>query len=105
MDNICFIVSTRERICQSGVPLITENTYTNIANNSRIILNNGYILTIYRISNEKIRLSFSNESFNLSFYFDVDNGSTNLFDLPIEGGTYRIVIFATMRCCCSNSND
>ena len=104
MDNICFIVNIRSRICQSGVPLITDNTYTNLSNNTRIILSNGYVLTIYRVSNNRIRLSFVNETFNLSFFFDVENGSTNVFDLPIEGGTFRILVFAIMRCCETQCN-
>lgn len=104
MDNICFFVTIRQRICQSGIPITSNNTYTNISNNTQIILNNGYILTIYRISNNRLRLTFSNTGFNLSFYFDVENGSTNIFDLPIEGGTFRILIFAAM-CCCEERNN
>ena len=99
MDNLCFIVAVRQRICQSGVPIITNNTFTNIENNSTIDLNNGYILTIYRVSNNRIRLTFVNNILNLSFFFDVINGSTNVFDIPLEGGTFRIAIFAAMRCC------
>ena len=105
MDNVCFIITIRQRVCQSGVPVFTNNTYTNLPNNTQIILSNGYILTIYKISNSKIRLSFVNSSFNLSFSFDVDDGGTFAFDLPIEGGTYRIIVFALSNCCCTNRID
>ena len=104
MDNICFIVSIRQRICQSGVPVYTDNTYTNISNSTQILLNNGYILTVYKISNDNLRLSFLNNSFNLSFSFDITDGSTCLCDLPIEGGTYKILVFASSRCCNSSQN-
>ena len=107
MDNICFIISTRQRICQSGVPINIDNTYTNVANNTAILLSNGYTLTVSRASNNLIRLTFSNPTFDLLFFFDVENGTTNIFDLPIDGGTFRIAIFAAMRCCdntcCNNS--
>lgn len=102
MDNICFIVSTRQRICQSGVPINIDNTYTNIANNTIILLSNGYTLTVSRACSNTIRLTFSNTSFDLFFFFDVENGTTNVFDLPIDGGTFRIAIFAAMRCCNTN---
>ena len=99
MDNVCFIISIRQRICQSGVPINIDKTFTNVENNTQIVLSGGYILTISRASNTKIRLSFLNTTFDLSFFFDVDNTSTNVFDLPIQGGTYRLQIFAVMRCC------
>lgn len=103
MDNICFIVSIRQRICQSGVPINIDNTYTNVSNNTSILLSNGYTLIISRASNNTIRLTFSNPSFDLRFFFDVDNNTTNFFDLPIDGGTFRIAIFATLRCCSNNT--
>lgn len=99
MDNICFLISIRERICQSGVPVNIDKTFTNVSNNNRIMLSNGYILTISRASNCRIRFAFSNPTFDLSFFFDVLDSTTNVFDLPIDGGTYRIAIFAAMRCC------
>lgn len=100
MDNCCFLVSIRQRICQSGVPLNINRTYTNIPNNSTVDLLNGYRLTIYRISNNMIRLTFANTLFELNFSFDVNDATTNVFDLPIDSGTFRIAVFAAMRCCC-----
>ena len=99
MDNICFLVSIRQRICQSGVPVNIDKTFTNIPQNSPITLSNGYTLTLCRASNCKVRLTFTNISFDLNFFFDVDDNSTNIFDLPIEGGTFRLAIFVAMRCC------
>ena len=104
MDNICFLVSIRQRICQSGVPINIDNTFTNLTNNTSIALSNGYTLTISRISNNQVRLTFRNDTFDLFFSFDVDNSTTNAFDLPIDGGTFRVAIFVAMRCCCSCLN-
>ena len=99
MDNICFLVAIRQRICQSGVPVNIDRTFTNVANNTTFQLLNGYTVTIYRISNCKIRLTFVNATFGFNFSFDVDDSTTNAFDLPIDSGTFRILIFASIRCC------
>lgn len=101
MDNVCFIISIRQRICQSGVPLNIEKTYTNISANTPIFLSNGYTLTLNRATNNDINLNFVNTAFNLNFTFTVNDSTTTVFDLPIEGGTYRLAIFVSMRCCCS----
>lgn len=99
MDNICFLVNIRQRICQSGVPVNIDRSFTNVANNTTFQLLNGYSVTIYRISNCKIRYTFVNPTFNFNFSFDVDDSTTSAFDLPIDGGTFRILIFACIRCC------
>lgn len=99
MDNICFLVSIRQRICQSGVPVNIDKTFTNVSNNTTFDLLNGYTLTISRISNSQIRLTFVNDILDLRFSFDVDDSTTNAFDLPIDGGSFRLLIFASMRCC------
>ena len=99
MDNICFLVSIRQRICQSGVPVNVDRTYTNLDNNTTITLLNGYTVTIYRISNCQIRFTFVNEVFDFNFSFDVQDSTTNAFDLPIDSGTFRILIFASIHCC------
>ncbi len=98
-NNICFLVSIRQRICQSGVPVNIDRSFTNVANNTTFELLNGYRVTIYRISNCRIRYTFVNDTFGFNFSFDVDESVTTAFDLPIDSGTFRILIFACMRCC------
>ena len=98
-DNICFLVSIRQRICQSGVPVNIDKNFTNVSNNTTFELLNGYRVTIYKISNSKIRLTFINPTFNFNFSFDVNDSTTNAFDLPIDSGTFKILIFACIRCC------
>ena len=99
MDNICFFISIRQRVCQSGVPVTSENTYTNLSSDDNIILDNGYVLSFSRNIDNNILLTFYNSALNLSFTFTVEDASTTVYDLPIEGGTYRIAVFVTMRCC------
>lgn len=106
MDNICFLIGIRQRICQSGVPVNIDRSFTNVANNTTFQLLNGYTVTIYKISNCQIRYTFVNETFGFNFSFDVQDSTTSAFDLPIDSGTFRILIFASIRCCnlcpCSN---
>ncbi len=106
MDNICFLVAIRQRICQSGVPTNIDKTFTNVNNNTTFDLLNGYSLTIYAISNSMVRLTFTNDTLDLNFFFDVNDCTTNAFDLPIDSGTFRILVFVSSRCCsncpCSN---
>lgn len=99
MNNTCFLVSIRQRICQSGVPTNIDRTFVNVENNTTFNLLNGYSVTIYRISNRQIRYTFTNPTFDLNFSFDVDDSNTTAFDLPIDSGSFRILIFASIRCC------
>lgn len=106
MEDICFLVNIRQRICQSGVPVNIDRTFTNVANGTTFTLLNGYTVTIYKISNCQIRFTFVNNTFNFNFSFDVQDSTISAFDLPIDSGTFRIVVFASIRCCnpcpCSN---
>ncbi len=99
MNNTCFLVSIRQRICQSGVPTNIDKTFVNVENNATFNLLNGYTVTIYRISNCQIRLTFTNATFDFNFSFDVNDSTTTAFDLPIDSGSFRILIFASIRCC------
>ena len=54
MDNICFLVNIRQRVCQSGVPVNIDRSFSNVANNTTFDLLNGYTVTISRISNISI---------------------------------------------------
>lgn len=100
MNNVCFIVSIRQSVCQSGIPRVSEKTFTNLTNNSIITLSSGYTLTLTSIANNSVRLTFINEAFDFNFTFDVDCGSTNLFDIPIQSGSLRLAIFVACTCCC-----
>lgn len=99
MDNICFLLSIRTRICQSGVPVSSEKTYTNISSSTNILLDNGYTLNVQKSTNDTINLNFINTVLGFNFTFNISNNSTTVYDLPIDSGTYRLIIFVTMRCC------
>jgi len=99
MDNVCYFVATRFKVCQSGVPLSQEKVYTNVSSTTDIQLFFGYILNVTRATNDSIDLVFTNTALNLNFTFTIANGGTAVFDLPIDSGTFRVAIFASARCC------
>lgn len=102
MDNVCYFVATKFRVCQSGVPLSQEKVYTNVSSTTNIQLYFGYILNVARATNDTIDLIFTNPALNLNFTFTISNGGTAVFDLPIDSGTFRVAIFASARCCALN---
>ena len=102
MDNVCYFVATKFRVCQSGVPLSQEKAYTNVSTTTNIQLYFGYILNVARATNDSIDLIFTNTALNLNFTFTIPNGGTAVFDLPIDSGTFRVAIFASARCCALN---
>lgn len=99
MDNVCYFLAIKFRVCQSGVPLSQEKVYTNVSTTTDIQLFYGYILNVARATNDTIDLIFKNNALNLNFTFTVSSGSTSVFDLPIDSGTFRIAILASARCC------
>ena len=92
MDNCCFQVVIRQRACQNGVPIITERAYNNIPENEVISLNYGYSLTLSTLGSNNILVNFTNVSFEINLTFSMTNPGIGVFDLPIEGGTFRISI-------------
>ena len=99
MDNVCYFVATKFKVCQSGVPLSQEKVYTNVSSTTNIQLYSGYVLNVGRATNDSVDLIFTNTSLNLNFTFTVQNGSSAVFDLPIDSGTFRVAIFVSARCC------
>lgn len=102
MDNVCYFVATKFKVCQSGVPLEQEKTYTNVSTTTNIQLFFGYVLNVARATNDSVDLIFTNSALNLNFTFTVTNGGTQVFDLPIDSGTFKVAIFVSARCCALN---
>ncbi len=99
MDNVCYFLAVKFRVCQSGVPLSSEKVYTNLSNTSVVELYYGYTLTVARTTNDEITINILNTTLNLNLTFTISNGGTILLDLPIDGGTFKLAIYAGARCC------
>ena len=102
MDNCCLAILIRQRACQNGVPVVTEQVFSNISENESISLNFGYTVSLSFYGTNNILISFNNTSLDVSLKFAISNPGIGVFDLPIDGGTFRVVI-ATQSMCCSST--
>ena len=109
MNNSCFSIIVRERACQNGVPVITDKVYSSINEMENISLNFGYTLTLSSFGAGDILVTFTNTSLNLELRFSITNPGIGIFDLPINGGTFRVTIISeetncNNACLCNNCN-
>lgn len=103
MNNRCFAVLIRQRACQNGVPVTTDKTINNINEAENINLNFGYVLSLSTFGADDILVTFTNISLNLTLRFSISSPGIGIFDLPIDGGTFRVVIVIQEICCNTNS--
>ena len=99
MNNVCYFLAVKFRVCQSGVPLISEKVYTNLSPSSIIELYYGYTINITSATNDNITILISNTTLNLSLTFSINNSDTILIDLPLDSGTLKVILYASSRCC------
>ena len=99
MNDSCFSVIVRQRACQNGVPIITDRVYSSINEMENIRLNFGYDVSLSSFGSNDILITFTNLSLNLNLKFSISNPGIGVFDLPIDGGTFRVVIISQEACC------
>jgi len=112
MNCSCFSVLIRQRACQNGVPITNDKIISNINEAENISLFFGYTVTLSTFGADDILTTFTNVSLNLTLRFSISNPGVGVFDLPIDGGTFRVVIISQEVCCdtqstcnCSSSNN
>lgn len=103
MSNSCFAILIRERACQNGVPLTTDRVFSSINEAENISLSFGYSLTLTTFGADDILVTFTNLALNISLRFSISNPGVGVFDLPIDGGTFRVVIISQEVCCDTSS--
>lgn len=99
MDNVCYFLAIKFRVCQSGVPIVSEKVYTNLSSSTVIDLYYGYTINVTRASNDSLTVLINNTALNLSLNFTINNGETILIDLPLDSGTLKVILYASARCC------
>lgn len=99
MNNCCLSILIRQRACQNGVPVTTEQVYSNISDSEVLTLNFGYTVMLSFYGSDNILVTFNNTSLNVSLRFAISNPGVGVFDLPIDGGTFRVVIATSNTCC------
>lgn len=73
MNNCCLAVLIRQRACQNGVPVVTEQVFSNISENESISLNFGYTVSLAFYGTNNILVSFNNTSLDISLRFATSN--------------------------------
>lgn len=99
MNNCCFSILIRQRACQNGVPVTTDRVITNISDMENILLNFGYTLSLSMFGNDDILVTFTNIAFGITLRFTISNPGIGVFDLPIDGGSFRVVIISKQTPC------
>lgn len=72
MDETCFSLIIRDRICQSGVPVTSEKVFTNLPEET-ITLQNGYTLSVSNGPSDNISLQFINTAFGIDVTYMIEN--------------------------------
>ncbi len=99
MENVCYFLAVRFKVCQSGVPITSEKIYTNLSSSTIIDLYYGYTINIQSASNDSLTILINNSALNLNLTFTINNSETILIDLPLDSGTFKVQLFASSRCC------
>ena len=99
MSNSCFSIIIRQRACQNGVPVTTDRVFSSINEAENINLNFGYTVNLSTFGANDILVTFTNVALNLTLRFSISNPGIGVFDLPIDGGTFRVVIISQEVCC------
>ena len=99
MDNVCYFLAVKFKVCQSGVPIVSEKVYTNLSSSTVIDLYYGYTINVQSTSNDSLNILIQNTMLNLNLTFSITNGETILIDLPLDSGTLKVILYASAKCC------
>lgn len=103
MNSLCYDIAIRQRKCQNGISVTTDNVYTNIEDNSQIILSYGYVLNILSKNTNSVTISLYNFHLLDTVKFNIPNDTYKTFDLPLYNGTFVILIGVIKNTCkCPN---
>lgn len=101
MDSLCYDIAIRQIKCQNGISLTTDNVYTNIEDNSQILLSYGYTLNIISKNSNSVTISLQNFELLNTVKFNIPKDTFKTFDLPLFNGTYVVLIgFVKHACPC-----
>jgi len=99
MNNCCYSLAIRQNRCQNGIPITSDNIYTNIEDNSIIELSYGYSLRVISRHETYVVIELSNPSLLPPVFFHIPNDDFKEFDLPLLNGTFILLIGAQRIAC------
>lgn len=92
MNELCFNLAIRQKKCQNGISVTTDNVYTNIENDTQILLSFGYTLKIISKNTSSVTIELFNPDLLSSIKFNVPNDTFKTFDLPMYNGTFILQV-------------
>lgn len=103
MNEICYNLALRQRRCQNGISLVTDNVYTNIEDNAQLLLSFGYTLTVISKNSNSVTISLYNPDLLTEIKFNIPNDTYKTFDLPMYNGTFILQVgVQKFNCVCPN---
>ena len=99
MENLCYDLAIRQIKCQNGISVTTDNIYTNVENQSQILLSYGYVLNVLSKNTNSITISLYNFELLDTVKFNIPNDTYKTFDLPLYNGTYVLLIGSVKNTC------
>lgn len=103
MNELCITIAIRQIKCQNSISVTTDNVYTNVEQNSRILLSFGYSLEIVSLNSNSVTINIINDALIEPVSFNIPFNTYKSFDLPLYNGNYIILIgINTYSCPCPN---
>ena len=99
MDSLCYDLAIRQIKCQNGISVTTDNIYTNIEDNSQILLSYGYVLNIISKNTNNVTISISHFELLDAVKFNIPNDTFKTFDLPLYNGSFIVLIGVVRNTC------
>lgn len=99
MNDLCVDLAIRQRKCQNGISLNTDNIYTNIEDNANLILSYGYILNVVSKNTNGVTISLFNDNLLSTIKFNIPYDTYKTFDLPLYNGTFILLVGAVKNMC------
>lgn len=99
MDSLCYDLAIRQIKCQNGISVTSDNVYTNVEDNSQILLSYGYVLNIISKNSNSVTISLYNFELLDTVKFNIPNDTYKTFDLPLYNGTFVVLIGVVRNTC------
>ena len=99
MEILRYDLAIRQIKCQNGISVTTDNIYTNVENQSQILLSYGYVLNVLSKNTNSITISLYNFELLDTVKFNIPKDTYKTFDLPLYNGTYVLLIGSVKNTC------
>lgn len=99
MDEFCYDLAIRQKKCQNGVSITSDNIFTNIQDDTQYSVSFGYVINIVSRNRNSVTIQLSNPDLLENVKFNIPNDSFKSFDLPLYNGTFILLIGVIRKAC------